>query len=646
MAAGAVSSARDTPHDVRWKWVLLGLCALAGVLIIAAAADWLGVGGRPWYGLWQSLTTADDGAYMAEFTSIIPGGVSANAGLRDGDRIDLREQSFEARVRFSGQPMASHALTLRVHRGARKFSATVLGGIVSESSVTAKFSLFLVFALEAWFLACATLIAGRRWWRYEASVLALVMLCQVGSLLLPINIVAPTAELQLLFTTVALTLGFLGAILLVALSSRYGKRVSWRRPLECLAYTACAVSFLISIAAIVGLTTLWFDPIPYLSLSGFIGGGNPVILTIVSAVPGIAVAFCALASVATAPLAERPRVAWLLLPLPLAFAVGNVIGGLSGVATSYYEYLGLLVISNSCYILGAFTVSYALLKRRVLDFSFVLNRAVVVSIVGLIVVIAFVLLEWVLGSVLTGVSHATGLIANVALALVIGVSLSYIHKRADRFVDAFLFRKRHDDERALLEFSKEASYVTNAKALLDQSVEKIRRHTDARSVSLLLDEAGVYRTVRSFGDGMPAAVGENDAAILALKTWHRPIDPHHYDTTLHAALALPMLSRGRLLGVLSLGERSGGEAYAPDEVEALSQFAHGVGFALDALSSTDGNSMGALRESITAIAGAMASNTAAISEAMASNTSAIAEAMATLPRAVAAELRDNSPEIR
>ena len=37
------------------------------------------------------------------------------------------------------------------------------------------------------------------------------------------------------------------------------------------------------------------------------------------------------------------------------------------------------------------------------------------------------------------------------------------------------------------------------------------------------------------------------------------------------------------------GERAGSEAYAPDEVAALSQFAHGVGSALDVVS-TDGRS--------------------------------------------------------
>ncbi|MBV8332332.1 MAG: hypothetical protein JO192_06305 [Candidatus Eremiobacteraeota bacterium] len=38
MAAGAVSSDRATPHNARWKWLLLPLCALAGVLLFAVAA--------------------------------------------------------------------------------------------------------------------------------------------------------------------------------------------------------------------------------------------------------------------------------------------------------------------------------------------------------------------------------------------------------------------------------------------------------------------------------------------------------------------------------------------------------------------------------------------------------------------------------
>lgn len=63
-----------------------------------------------------------------------------------------------------------------------------------------------------------------------------------------------------------------------------------------------------------------------------------------------------------------------------------------------------------------------------------------------------------------------------------------------------------------------------------------------------------------------------------------------------------MLARGRLVAILLLGERAGGEAYAPDEVEALSQFAHGVGSALDRLGERDGHGSADLRGLIVELA--------------------------------------------
>jgi signal transduction protein with GAF and PtsI domain len=68
-----------------------------------------------------------------------------------------------------------------------------------------------------------------------------------------------------------------------------------------------------------------------------------------------------------------------------------------------------------------------------------------------------------------------------------------------------------------------------------------------------------------------------------VKAWHKPLDPHHYQSSLRGALAVPMLARGRLLGVILLDERPTGEAYAPDEVDAMMHVAHGVASALDGL---------------------------------------------------------------
>jgi hypothetical protein len=44
-----------------------------------------------------------------------------------------------------------------------------------------------------------------------------------------------------------------------------------------------------------------------------------------------------------------------------------------------------------------------------------------------------------------------------------------------------------------------------------------------------------------------------------------------------------MVARGQLVGVLTIGPKSGGEQYAPDELEAIAFLAQGVGTALDAM---------------------------------------------------------------
>ncbi len=177
---------------------------------------------------------------------------------------------------------------------------------------------------------------------------------------------------------------------------------------------------------------------------------------------------------------------------------------------------------------------------------------------------------------------ATGLAANAGLALVLGLSMSFIHKRIDRFVDLAFFRNRYEDERALRDFSKEAAFVTRRDDLLDRTIENIRRHTDASSGAILLEGQGAFYTARWFGDDPPPA-SENDPLILALKARHEPLDPHRYATALRGDLAVPMLARGRLLGLLLLGVRTSGEAYVADEVDAARELGHGVGSALDAL---------------------------------------------------------------
>jgi hypothetical protein len=582
MTAGVAPSDDVSRRDARWKWPLWGLCLLSFIMTVTVACGIFGVGGRPWFGWWDALHTPNGQPFTLVVAGVRPDGASAQAGLHAGDRIDLRDLSLGARTGVLFQPLATRPIVLRVSRDSRSLNISVQPSTGWENAPLWKMPPLIVstFANLGFFL-CATLLALRRWWNRDARILALVLLSLTFTSVGPITFVSPAGGLNLALFAVASVAWWTAFVLVIALSSRFGAQSRLRRGIEVLAYAATGLVFLFDLTTIVGLGTLWIDPLPFAYVVSALRGFLELTALLI-------VVATAAAAVSATPEAQRPRAAWLLLPLPIAFA-GQEVALLAGsFATGWFPFTALVTLGLGCVLIGAVAVTYALLRRRVLDFEFVLSRTLVVATVSLIVVASFALLEWLLGTVLAGVSHATGLIANGALALVLGLSLNPIHRRVDELVDRLLFRKRHDDERALREFSKEAAFVTESDALLDNTIDTVQRHTDARSAALLLNGSTTYTAVRSFGeDGGDAAtgIGENDGAILALKTWHRPIDPHHYASAVQGALALPMLVRGRLLGVLVMGERAGGEAYAPDEVAALAEVAHGVGTAMDGLTS-------------------------------------------------------------
>lgn len=586
-------------RTARWKWGLLALCGLMLVMTAAQIFDLFGFGARPWFGWWDSNVSRVQ-PYVLAIMQPRPGGASARAGLRDGDLIDLREQTPQSRQAIAYQLNAEYPTRLVVHRGTSVREVTVLGSTSLEGAPLWKLPPVVARFLSALFLTlCATVIALRRSEERVPRTLALVFLFTGGTMFDPTLFVVPNVPVAVALFVFSRLCAVAASVLLVKLSAGFGARAAWRTALERGAYGVIAVGFAMDVASAIGLTTLRIDPLPFTFRIG-------VLRSAVAVAGYLAVVLAAGVAVSRTAVGERARAAWLLLPLPIALLTSTIVSTLATVIYSWFANVAVSGLDNTMRLVGALIVTYALLKRRVLDVEFVLGRTVVVATVSLIVVAAFILLEWMLGTVLTDASHAEGLVANAALALGLGLSLRFIHKRVDAAVDSILFRKRHEDERALLEFSKEAAYVTDPEALLDLTIENVRRHTDARSASLLLARENAYDAVRSFGEHVSSIVGENDAAILSLKTWHRPIDPHHCASALNGALALPMLARGRLIGVLLLGERAGGEAYAPDEVESLSQLAYGVGSALDALAAAPAGSLASIQAAVASMADSIA----------------------------------------
>ncbi len=277
--------------------------------------------------------------------------------------------------------------------------------------------------------------------------------------------------------------------------------------------------------------------------------------------------------------AERQRRRWVFLILGLGtsgllldIAVSGVIG--------YQRWLDDLALV----VIGAIPIglAYVILRHRVIDVGFVLNRALVYTGVSAVIVAVFLIVETLLSKYVEQNSRVGSIAAQLVVALVLGFSVRAIHTRVDRFVDSVLFRERHLAEEALRLFSHDAAYITEANVLLSRCVRAIERYACARGAGIWVANSPAYRPAVSTFE-VAATVDENDAAVVAMRARRVCVDLPLDESALPGSLAFPMIVRGELLGMLVCGAKSDDETYAPDERETLASLATSVGHALDTI---------------------------------------------------------------
>ena len=559
---------------VAWRPVLLTICALVALVQVAGVLDATGMGGAPpWLGRWGANTGASSKPFYLAITSVDRGGPAARAGLRRGDLIDIRANTLAERYSFFQSPLHGRPLVLSVQRGSLREEVTV---IPRAPILTWNFWLSTFAAL--WLLLFAALIAWRRSDVRQMQLLSLWLASFVltGAL---IGFAAPWAWVYVLQSISESVIGALSVALLAAFASGFAQPLSGlRRVTEWLCYVSLAIYTAISLVGTAGVVTLRFDPLPFVA-------GNAGLVSVAAAV--LMAALCGLLAIGASCGVERQRAIWTLVPLAAFFCF--FIAGL--VATA--PLVGL--VSTLVLLAAPVALTYAALSRRLIDVGFFLNRAAVFTMVSAIVIGAFVLAEWAASAWLAGNTHTTSAFVGMAVALGLGISLRYIHRYAERFVDHVFFRKRHEDESALRRFAHEASYISDRSTLLDRAVQAVKEHTTADDAAVLIREGAA--TYDFPGDGHGARVSENDPGVIALRAWGKPIDLHAFPhSQLRGELAYPMISRGELLGALICGPKRDGDAYAPDESDALLALAHGVGTALDTLSSQSNGVLESIRE--------------------------------------------------
>jgi len=292
----------------------------------------------------------------------------------------------------------------------------------------------------------------------------------------------------------------------------------------------------------------------------------------------VIVAFFAVSYLRTTGLAKQ-RVRWVFWAFLISRA-GVLLNLINRLAIHPLHLSGLEWITVVIFPLGC---TYAILRHRIIDVNFVLNRTLIYTILTTFVVGIFVLLEYVLHAF--AASRGVGIALDVIVALILGLSFNVLYKRVEIGIERALFRSKHQAAIAMQQLSEEAAYMENAESLLERAVLEIPQAVQAAGAAIYerVDD-GYLLTASNGRDRFPSRVDVDDLALVRLRKLRTQVDLSEMKSALGSdGLAFAFAIRGQLVGALVCRRRTNGEAYAPDEIALLRSVAHEVGAEVTAI---------------------------------------------------------------
>lgn len=482
--------------------------------------------------------------------------------LHRGDRIEITDPATLAALEYHDLRVGA---TIEVLRISPLPQVVVREPIVGS---TLRGVEWLVFAIQAMFVAIAALIAARGRANGSQQLAWFFVLLVLTSN--PTTISWPLV-LVIVYAVVG---GALTAIALLCASEftwRFtgDSQGSWARRYRAVARGTGVVA----IASIAGVSwhSLNAATTPVFAQNAVVG------LFVVQAalfLLGLGVGY------ARASRSERQRIVWIVgsLGIGIVALMATIFLNLAGIPEPVRDLplLALAVMPLGC--------AYAILRYRLLDVGFVVNRATVFAITSILVLAALALVDYGLQSLLGSWLRETGIVVQLGLALVIGISTRPLHGRIDTLVDDLFFRSRNEAVRALRHFARDVAFIDRADVAIERTVETIGGAARLDAALYLVGDRAYECVATSERGNFATGVDPNDVAVVRLLATREHVDLHGLHGAVAGDFAFPMFARNRLLGFLTVaGKVDGAAAYAPDELAAIGEVARATGLALDLL---------------------------------------------------------------
>lgn len=484
---------------------------------------------------------------------------AASAGIRIGDRLDLARATPYQRFGYYGLGTADAGMrvTMPMLRGNTPYVATLVTQPESGERIV---MLWVRFAIQVLIALVAALVLLRR---PGPATWGFFLLVYIGCA--PVNVVYLVGPLW--WRTIAINLFWLagnnivgnyGAIVFALYLLHAGPFPRWRRVALNVTLGLAALSFA---TAIWHANALFFAPWP--------DGRAAILYSTLLILPIFVAPLVLIATYSESSPNLRQRLRWIIGAFLLA-ALANALdqagsqGNLGLIQESYVTH-SLLTAAASVFI--TLPVAYAVLKHHIIDLNVAIGRATVFTALSVFILGSFTLVDFFFSH---AVEHqGAGLIADVALALVLGFSFNTMHHHVDAFVDRLFFRERHRAEEHVAGVAAAMAYAhseDHVRSMLTHEPVRAFDLTGARMLSHFDSADEQTKTLAAYVESRRGAVRLTDGQ------W-----------AFEAAAAVPVFSHGVLDALVLYGLHRNGTDVDNEELTLLERLGSAAGAALDRL---------------------------------------------------------------
>ncbi len=310
----------------------------------------------------------------------------------------------------------------------------------------------------------------------------------------------------------------------------------------------------------------------------WIGGhliGAPIVMG-VSLLASTAYLVAAWRSSAGAP---RNRLALIVVAL-LAYALGIMVTWWSLAQSGNFFAAGWLGYVNALMmgLLAPGLLAYAILRHKLFDLGFAVNRTLVFGAIGVLLLVSFALIEWAIKQAVPKVWYGGSVYISAGIAVGLYLLFNRIHHSVEHAIERLFFHKWQLNEQALRRFVRAAAHVEKPEALAKTFAAELGRFTGGATTAIYARTAEGH-----YADTSGTTIDADDPALTAMRAEQEEVVPSEVNSTLTAALALPMMHQAALAGFVLLGPKPTGEDYRPDEIEVLGWATQQVGLDMQAI---------------------------------------------------------------